>query len=348
MEKILIKVKKATIPPMPPPLLNLPGGPAALEPVTSPKTLAPSKNHDNGDSGASGSEDERGAKSKKKKTKICDSLSRLGIYTHSEHFHGFDQKEAKNPPHVFSIGEREIVELHNTYPDQMLSHNREFFMRAYPAGRRIDSSNPDPSVFWRKGVQMVALNWQSWDEGTMLNEAMFAGEDGWVLKPPAYRSHEPPEMPPSIQRVTIDFRITILAGQHVPLPAGVTDHENFFPYVKCELHVDKADGLQVEEGARTKEGKYKRITKSKKTDHPDWGEEGVVLDFPNVPNVIEDLSFFRLKVEDERYSIVDRLAAWTCIRLDRLQQGYRLLKLLDCKGQATDGLMLVKIEKTVR
>ena len=33
---------------------------------------------------------------------------------------------------------------------------------------------------------MVALNWQSWDKGMMLNEGMFAGEQGWVLKPDGF------------------------------------------------------------------------------------------------------------------------------------------------------------------
>jgi len=55
----------------------------------------------------------------------------------------------------------------------------------------------------------------------------------------------------------------------------------------------------------------------------------------------------RFKIEDSRYS-QDTLAAWACIRLDRLQQGYRFVHLLDAKGQATGGLLLVKIEKSVQ
>lgn len=37
--------------------------------------------------------------------------------------------------------------------------------------------------------------------------------------------------------------------------------------------------------------------------------------------------------------------AWACIRLDRLQEGYRLIKLKDDDGYTTDGVLLVKIEK---
>lgn len=44
----------------------------------------------------------------------------------------------------------------------------------------------------------------------------------------------------------------------------------------------------------------------------------------------------------------DDLAAWACIRLDRLQPGYRFISLLDENGVATAGILLVKIEKKLR
>lgn len=44
----------------------------------------------------------------------------------------------------------------------------------------------------------------------------------------------------------------------------------------------------------------------------------------------------------------NQLLSWACIRLDRLRRGYRFVPLLDLKGDATDGLLLVKIEKTLR
>jgi phosphatidylinositol phospholipase C delta len=52
----------------------------------------------------------------------------------------------------------------------------------------------------------------------------------------------------------------------------------------------------------------------------------------------------RFKVESEGYAI-DSLVAWACIRLDRLQQGYRFLRLVDTKGFPTEGMLLVKAEK---
>lgn len=55
----------------------------------------------------------------------------------------------------------------------------------------------------------------------------------------------------------------------------------------------------------------------------------------------------RIKIEDAEKYAKDRVAAWACIKLDRLQQGYRLVKLMDAKGVATPGMLLVKIEKTL-
>ncbi|KAI6710109.1 hypothetical protein JHW43_007376 [Diplocarpon mali] len=381
MEKILIKVKKAVA--------------DKQDPPPAPSTLAPTSSKDS--DSISGSEDERSAG--KKKVKICENLSDLAIYTHSEHFVSFEVKSATKPSHIYSIGEKDIQELHETQRHRMFTHNRNFFMRAYPGAFRIDSSNVDPSEFWRKGVQMVALNWQKLDEGMMLNEGMFAGEHGWVLKPPGYRSDtvEP------IEFKTLDLKITVLAGQHIPLPEDQVE-KSFHPYVRCELHVEKE-----QEGSEPLPSEdRKRKTAYQKGDHPDFGEQGCVLQFPTVKKVVEELSFVsrsgqqsagalplfhlllvsaqrpvavavadacrelivlhprhligslgvkrvsaaeetfstQFKIEDARYAR-DDLAAWACIRLDRLQQGYRFVYLIDAKGQPTPGLLLVKIEKKI-
>jgi len=156
-------------------------------------------------------------------------------------------------------------------------------------------------------------------------------------------------MPP-VNRQVLDLKITVLAAQQIPLPTGEANDHGFHPYVKCEIHVDKPEEnsfLANEKAGRTKDGRYKLTTPCGKGDHPNWGPTGVVLSFSNVPNVIDDLSFVRFKIEDEKYAM-DRLAAWACIRLDRLQQGYRFVRLLNAKGEATNGLLLVKIEKTLR
>lgn len=51
-------------------------------------------------------------------------------------------------------------------------------------------------------------------------------------------------------------------------------------------------------------------------------------------------------MDDERLS--DDLAAWSCLRLDRLQPGLRLLHLYDSNGVITKGVILVRITKVLR
>ena len=43
---------------------------------------------------------------------------------------------------------------------EILTCTERQFVRTYPAGSRIDSSNYDPIPLWNHGIQMVALNVQ--------------------------------------------------------------------------------------------------------------------------------------------------------------------------------------------
>ncbi|RSL46672.1 hypothetical protein CEP54_013742 [Fusarium duplospermum] len=116
--------------------------------------------------------------------KMTQELSSMGIYTRGMTFKALDAPEVLNPVHVFSLSEAKVHDVLETNPYELFNHNRYHFMRTYPSGARIDSSNMDPSNFWRKGIQMVALNWQTWDTGMVINSGMFADTQGWVLKPP--------------------------------------------------------------------------------------------------------------------------------------------------------------------
>lgn len=195
------------------------------------------------------------------------------------------------------------MEIHQSYGPTLFSHNRNYLMRAYPSGLRVSSSNLDPSVFWRKGVQMVALNWQRWDQGMMLNEGMFAGEGGWVLKPKGYRSINQrrgdaaisdESQGDAIAHNTLDLAIEVYAGQAIPLPIDDESVRGFHPYVKCELHVEKAEertGAPIEGGGKSKDGEHKRRTKTRKGIEPDFGGES--LEWVGIPYVVEELSFLR-------------------------------------------------------
>ncbi|MCW5954744.1 MAG: hypothetical protein KIT69_21020, partial [Propionibacteriaceae bacterium] len=66
--------------------------------------------------------------------------------------------------------------------------------------------------------------------------------------------------------------------------------------------------------------------------------------FRNVPHIVDELSWVRFTVRDDEIGR-DDLAAWACVRLDRLGCGYRFVHLLDCEGRTTEGVVLVKVDK---
>jgi hypothetical protein len=135
------------------------------------------------------------------------------------------------------------------------------------------------------------LDRQSRDEGMMLNDAMFAGTNGWILKPSALRGGNMLTGVPQLR--TLDLRITVLAGQFLPLPGdgggrsktgsgfGIASDRKFRPRVKVELHVDRPHRSEARE------------TAAARTEHPDWGRGAKSLDFLGVKNVVEELSFVK-------------------------------------------------------
>lgn len=282
----------------------------------------PSKSRGGSSSSASEREELHAAdnpRKKKKKSSIVPSLSALGIYTRAYHFKSLTAPEATLPTHVFSLSEKKLMEVHASSGPTLFSHNRNYLMRAFPSGMRVRSDNLDPAVFWRKGVQMVALNWQRWDEGMMLNEGMFSGSSGYVLKPIGYlgtpMSSATPRLTGESQADAIAHRILtlsieIFAAQSIPLPLGDTRPSGFHPYVKCELHVEKPaerTGELIEGGGKTKEGEYKWRSRTMKGTEVDFGAEKV--EFKEIPGVVDELSFLRYF----RFSFLRAsFASWSC------------------------------------
>ncbi|KAK5790288.1 hypothetical protein VI817_007575 [Penicillium citrinum] len=281
---------------------------------------------------------------KKKPAKILEALAKLAVYTRAYHFSHFEQPEAKDPVHIFSLSEKGARDAHLNHRDALFEHNRSSLMRIYPFAFRVTSSNLDPSFYWRRGAQLVALNWQNLDKGMMLNHGMFTGTQGWVIKPTGYRSSEP--RTDIVTCKTLNLTIEVFAAQDLSLPPSDHNEKWFRPYVNCQLHVEEPESPvaagQDDVSSDSEKSSYRRCTKSRSGINPDF--EGQKLKFPTVSNVVEKLSFLRFKIKDDEIGR-DSLAAWACIRLDRLREGYRLVHLVDCTGEKTGGILLVRIAK---
>lgn len=281
---------------------------------------------------------QNGAPAKKAKpVKMTRELSEMGIYTRSVSYKSMTQEEAEMVGHIFSVSEPKFPGAFEKEASLFFAHNKRHLMRTYPAGTRVDSSNMDPSGHWRRGVQFAALNWQTLDAAMMMNEAMFAGTQGYVLKPDGYRGVQPgredSEAEPMIPNYALHgVAVTVLAAQGLPL----NDAGQLHPYVDIQLFADPHP-LQLLRREQPLCGR----TPTAEGLNPDFG--GHAIQFGDIAAVTPELSFLIIRVMNEE-RLRDSLLGWYCIRLDRLRTGYRLVQLMDSQNKPSRGVLLVKIE----
>ena len=126
----------------------------------------------------------------------------------------------------------------------------------------------------------------------MLNEAMFAGTDGWVLKPAGYLSTgwAAESTGPQVERHTLDLTIEVRAAQGLCHSEPGRESLKLYPYVKVELHVENAP-MKEDEDSSSDKGSFKRRSKTSSGVDPDF--TGTRFQFLEIPNVVEALSFVR-------------------------------------------------------
>lgn len=141
----------------------------------------------------------------------------------------------------------------------------------------------------------------------------------------------------------MNLTLEILAAQSLPLPPDDKNPNSFKPYLKVEVHVEEPGERHgtdsVPADGKEKEGEYKAKTKSYRGCDPDF--KGQKLQFDQIPGVVPELSFVRFLVRDDQIGR-DSLACWACVRLDRLRQGYRFVRMLDANGMESEGVVLVR------
>lgn len=241
------------------------------------------------------------------------------------------------PNHCFSFSERSYLQHLKPSPLPAFEHNLRYLARIYPFGLRFSSTNTDPTFYWRLGAQILALNWQKVDDGMMLNEAQFAGEGGYVLKPKEYRPDYAPAGLP--KNYTLDLDLQFLAVQDLPLPPGDKKIDGFKPYFKLFLHTDVVPSEDTK-------AKVKKETKHKRGIHAEFDETVSFKGIRGAHAVDGSLAFLRVKIKDKEFG-KDSLAGWFSVRLDRLKPGYGLFRVIDTEGKETDGVVLVKVSKRI-
>ncbi|KAI9715348.1 MAG: hypothetical protein M1812_005993 [Candelaria pacifica] len=296
---------------------------------------------------------------KKARSKIVKPLGDLGVYTRGEKYRDFSLNESRSTNHVFSFAERTFDNLCRD-PDmkaQLEKHNVRCLMRVYPSAHRIKSSNFDPNRFWRRGVQMVATNWQTYDLGTQMNNAMFAaGSDrtGYVLKPKELRKakygtdliDDVSAARMKKDKKLVKFSVEMISAQQLPRLRSMGSDDNIHPYIELEVFCadDKARGVASGEGGMDASARHgmsgigsphRRRTKIVHSNgyNPTYNDNMKVSLETKFPSLV----FVRWTVwnsaDGRNYGNTnDPLATYTA-KLDSLRQGYRHLPLFDMNGE---------------
>jgi phosphatidylinositol phospholipase C delta len=288
---------------------------------------------------------------KARTSNIVKVLGCLGVYTRGYKFSSFDSEDAVTYNHVFSFAERTFDKLckPEAQTKQLLEqHNMRHLMRVYPSGHRINSSNFDPIKFWRRGVQMAALNWQTYDLGQQINEAMFAaGNDrtGYVLKPAELRCDSPSPFigPRKTVKKRVKFSVDIISAQQLPRPRGLSLDANINPYVEFEMYSAEDKGrVATGEGGQDASARnglsgigqpLRKRTGFKKGNgyDPNWNETITMTLTTRYPSLV----FVRWTLWNsiDGHSVNSTPLAVFTAKLSSLQQGYRHLPLFDHNGE---------------
>lgn len=272
-------------------------------------------------------------------------LGQLGVYFAGVKFSGFDSPSAKKFNHIFSFMESTFSKHSRTKEDKMVLdlHNMRYMMRVYPDYQRVSSSNFDPLIYWRRGVQMAALNWQTNDLGMQVNRAMFEGgtdSSGYVLKPKALRDIQ--VLPFNLEiaegkkeRSVVSFKIDVLSAQQLMRPANLSANKAMNPYVEVEVFDGRASEPKTSNADMGDLPlKYQTEVIRENGFNPMFheGEFNFRLT-TKYPEFVFVKFTVKLSPNGESYNHRDQqgVASWT-VKLVNLKEGYRTLPLENDEG----------------
>ncbi|KIY42849.1 PLC-like phosphodiesterase [Fistulina hepatica ATCC 64428] len=304
------------------------------------------------------------------KPKMAPMLRSTLVFTAGVKFRGINKKEEYAPEHMFSLSERVINRILKS-PDEtysLIKHCRDHMVRVYPKGIRVTSTNYEPHRFWAAGAQLVALNWQTFDDGYMMNNAMFQRNDGlgYVLKPRALRCNTPSCKALLSRKTLHNLKITIISAQQLPRPRDSSGKDGFEkgkaaiidPFVELSVFTPDWDNRlsgspphsQVDvEAPRDRSGsvssqprRYRTSVVKNNGFNPVW-EESFCLPFLCQGGMM-DLVFLKILIKREDKEDEEPVALH-CSSLGSLARGYRHLPLYDAQlSQYLFATLFVKIE----
>ncbi|BEJ12679.1 hypothetical protein CspHIS471_0211390 [Cutaneotrichosporon sp. HIS471] len=268
---------------------------------------------------------------------IIPELSALGVVVQSVKppNNSWYNSVLANAPHhhLINISETGLAAHLPANTDKVSAHNANHLMRVYPKGTRISSKNLHPVPFWGIGAQVCALNWQTFGAAMQLNEALFYGTDGYVLKP-SYRRHGASGKPSGRKK-----RLTLRVAGATDIPAR---DKEIKPYLSCTLiHPDKFG----KPPKRKTDGyaPHKRLTFLNHADAPPvtdpvWDE---TLEWEYAD---DEMIFLRMLLKSDDKFARNPVIAAAAVRLLYAVPGWNFVRLINLNGRETACTVLVNIK----
>ncbi|KAK0614724.1 phosphoinositide-specific phospholipase C [Immersiella caudata] len=264
-------------------------------------------------------------------TIIIPELAALGVYAQSvkpSNASWFGEGLLNSPHHpLINLSESGLSSHLPANAAAIARHNAKHLMRVYPKGTRISSRNLRPEKFWGLGAQICAMNWQTFGAGMQLNDALFSGTSGFVLKPDALRADGDGVLLTGQRKKVL--RLTVGGATDVPVPAGRTVAE-LKPYLTCSL-------LQPDSSVKRKTRALKDVADEGGKLAPIWGET-LEWNFDET-----ELEFIRLFVKSDDSYASNPILAVAAIRLLYIVPGWSFVPLLDLRGHQK-GWLLARFE----
>ncbi|KAI1100694.1 PLC-like phosphodiesterase [Jackrogersella minutella] len=271
---------------------------------------------------------------------VIPELAELGVYAQSvkPKDNSWFESVLKDGPHnhLINVSETGLASYMPEANEKIARHNSRHLMRVFPKGTRISSKNLKQVPFWGIGAHICAMNWQTFNASMQINEALFSGTDGYVLKPAALRADGSMNLSTGRRRKLV---LHVAGASDVPVPEGI-EKDDVKPYVTCTIvHTDELRG----EHPKCKTSPYKqhrlgflhRGENPPATD-PIWDER---LEWEYEDN---ELVFLRILIKSDISFAENPVFAVAAVRLLYAVPGWSFIRMLDLKGRETKCALLVK------
>ncbi|CAL5189652.1 unnamed protein product [Lathyrus oleraceus] len=230
-----------------------------------------------------------------------------------------------------SLSEQALEKAAESLGTDLIRFTQKNFLRIYPKGTRVTSSNYKPMVGWMHGAQMVAFNMQGYGKNLWLMHGMFRsnGGCGYVKKPDFLMNVGPNNEvfnPKDKLQVKKTLKVKIYVGDGWSIDFDKTHFDLYSPpdfYARVGIAGVPADVTMKE--TKIKEDNWV----------PTWEEEFTF------PLTVPELALLRVEVQEYDMSETDDFAGQTCLPITELKQGIRAVPLYDRKGKQYKSVRLL-------